>query len=247
MQEFENLYKELQNYLDEHGTENMSQEDVQKLIREFMANRNIALHKAADSKTRALPQTADDYLELARDASSDQLARKYIKEALRLEPDNIDAEVMLLAYSQSSISARKSKLEAIIQHAEQILAKQGFMDKEYEGKFWLVWETRPYMRVKETYVRFLIRLGMIGKAIEECKDMLRLCENDNLGIRYALMHLYAVMEKKEEALALFKKYDEEHDSMLLLPLAGVCFKCDDIKLICNDPCQYQYQLLYNCN
>jgi len=230
MQDFEKIYKELQKYLDEHVAENMSPEDTQGLVNEFMGQYNASVRESAESKVKSLPKTSDDYLDLAGKASNDQEARKYIKEALRLDPDNIDAEVMLMAYTKMSIFSRKSKLEGIIRHAEQILAKQGFMDKEYEGDFWLVWETRPYMRAKDTYMRLLIRLGMLGKAIEECQDMLRLCKNDNQGVRYTLMHLFAVMEKKEEAFSLFKEFEEESSCMFLLPLAGVCFKCDDIKL-----------------
>ncbi|MDO5089217.1 MAG: hypothetical protein Q4D53_05470 [Leptotrichiaceae bacterium] len=56
---------------------------------------------------------------------------------------------------------------------------------------------------------------MIKAAIAECEDMLRLNKNDNLGVRYTLMFLYAFMEDEEKALKLYKKSNEKNVQMLL--------------------------------
>ena len=63
----------------------------------------------------------------------------------------------------------------------------------------------------------------------ECEDMLKLCENDNLGVRYKLMHIYAYFENEEKAIKLFKKYDEEEGTMFLLPLSALYYKLGDFK------------------
>lgn len=39
-----------------------------------------------------MPQTADDYLELAEDATSKKKKLEYLSKALELEPENLDAE-----------------------------------------------------------------------------------------------------------------------------------------------------------
>ena len=52
------------------------------------------------------------------------------------------------------------------------------------------------------------------KAIESCKEILRLNPNDNLGARYLLMALYAYFEEENEMLKLYKKYPEENLEML---------------------------------
>ena len=80
------------------------------------------------------------------------------------------------------------------------------------GDFWGVLETRPYMRLRHSYL-----------------ELLRLCEGDNLGIRYALMHLYAYFENEDGALALHKKYDEYEESQMLFPLAVLYYKKADFE------------------
>lgn len=76
--------------------------------------------------------------------------------------------------------------------------KKGFMDKENIGSFWLMVETRPYMRIKFAYAKFLKECGMLSTAISECEDMIKLCKNDNLGVRHTLMYLYAVTENDKK-------------------------------------------------
>ena len=61
------------------------------------------------------------------------------------------------------------------------------------------------------------------------EELLRLCEGDNLGIRYALMHLYAYFENEDGALALHKKYDEYEESQMLFPLAVLYYKKADFE------------------
>ena len=104
------------------------------------------------------------------------------------------------------------------------MKKNGFMTKENIGEYWLIHETRPYMRLRFRYVDLLIGCGMFKKAADECKELLRLCEADNLGVRYTLMHIYAHLEMENEALRLFKKFDGGSDTQMLLPLAMVYYK-----------------------
>ena len=64
-------------------------------------------------------------------------------------------------------------------------------------------------------------------AKQECEELLRLCENDNMGVRYQLMHLYAFFEQEEAALALCKRFGGGDDSQMLLPLAILYYKAGD--------------------
>ena len=61
------------------------------------------------------------------------------------------------------------------------MKEQGYFDKECMGDFWLILETRHYMRARHQYVTLLSQCRMIKKAITECEEMLKLCEGDNLG------------------------------------------------------------------
>ena len=79
--------------------------------------------------------------------------------------------------------------------AAQQLKPEGYF-KEDVGAFWEILETRPYMRVCYTYFDALISCGMMHRAIDEGQRLLELCENDNLGVRYQLMHLYATWKMR---------------------------------------------------
>ena len=96
------------------------------------------------------------------------------------------------------------------------------------------------MRVRYGYIEHLISQGKMRKAIAECEDMLKLCETDNMGIRYKMMHLYALYEDELSAMRLYKRYDGFQDTMLLLPLILLYYRLDNyvqarkyLKLLCS--------------
>ena len=55
----------------------------------------------------------------------------------------------------------------------------------------------------------LIDVGYFYQAIKECEEFLVLSENDNLGMRYILMGLYAYVKDSKSSQKLYKKFDEE--------------------------------------
>ena len=93
----------------------------------------------------------------------------------------------------------------------------------------MIAETRPYMRLYNSYVDSLIVTRKFRKAAAESEKMLQLCENDNLGIRYRLMHIYAYLEEEAAAQRLYRQYEKENCTMFLLPLAVLYYKLDDLK------------------
>ena len=111
----------------------------------------------------------------------------------------------------------------LLDAADKQMEKSGAF-KEYAGEFWTAFETRPYMRVRYTYFDVLISCGMMRRAIDEGQRLLELCENDNLGVRYQLMHLYAYMEDEMHALALHKQFDSYEETQMLLALAVLYYK-----------------------
>ena len=50
----------------------------------------------------------------------------------------------------------------------------------------------------------LMELGRYTEAIKQGKELLKLCESDNLGIRYLMMGLYTVLEKFDKAEELYR-------------------------------------------
>ena len=69
----------------------------------------------------------------------------------------------------------------------------------------------------------------IREAMKQYEEMLRLCENDNLGARYRLIHLYVYFEDEQAALALYNQYEQEDSTQFLLPLSMLYYKKMNLK------------------
>ena len=173
-------------------------------------------------------ETADDYLELAESADTKKEALKYAKKAAELEPDNLDAAAMVIELSCTSSEKLSEKYKNLIDETEEKLKEQGYFEDDNIGEFWLIFETRPYMRLLEKYASHFVECGQMRLAISVYEKMLELCTNDNLGVRYTLMHLYIYLEDEQSALELYEKYPEE-STQFLLPLSILYYKLGDLR------------------
>ena len=227
--DIEKMLIDFSEYLEGKSVKN--EDEAEKYLLKFMEERNI---DPAEVLTSSFDDDSDDhdevyeYLELAENASSAKEALKYAKKALELAPENWDAACMAAELSAKTPESLLEKYEQLIEQANAVMERDGWFSEEYIGAFWGFHETRPYMRLRSAYLTALIRCDMLKKAMAEAEDLLRLCTNDNLGVRYHLMHLYAHFEDEEKALALLKQYDEE-STMLMLPLSILYYKLGDLK------------------
>ncbi len=130
---------------------------------------------------------------------------------------------MITSITEHHLDEQRLALQELLALAEQQMKEAGAF-KEYTGEFWTAPETRPYMRVRYTYFDVLISCGMMRQAISEGQRLLELCESDDLGVRYQLMHLYVFMEDEMHALALHKQFDSYEETQMLLPLAVLYYK-----------------------
>ena len=218
--ESEKVLKELQKFLDAHAEDTKNEADADALTERFFAEYN---QKCIGQKDHA-PETADDYLDLAEQATSKKKCVEYLHKALALEPDNLDAKLQLITRTlEEALDEQRLALQELLTLAEQQMKKAGAF-KEYAGEFWTAPETRPYMRVRYTYFDVLISCGMMRQAISEGQRLLELCESDDLGVRYQMMHLYVFMEDELHALALHKQFDSYEETQMLLPLAVLYYK-----------------------
>lgn len=224
--ETEKVMKQLIQYFVDHQGELDSGADENDLAQRFMEEYNSSL---PPRNVQALPQTADDYLELAEDATSKKKKQEYLSKALELEPDNLDAARMSAELNAKKPEDLLASLSTLIEKGNSLMEKEGYF-QDCMGDFWGMLETRPYMRLRDSYLELLIRCGMMRKAVGEAEEMLKLSTNDNLGVRYTLMHLYAYLENEDGALALHKKYDEYEESQMLLPLAVLYYKMGNFEL-----------------
>ena len=218
--ETERLLKELNQFISLHENEITDEDSMNRLCEQFLEEHNLGIPDLKNTE----PETADDYLELAERALSKKKCVEYLHKALELEPENVDVQLQLIGHTLEGKSDEQlPALQKLMDAAAKQLEQEGCF-KEDVGAFWDVLETRPYMRVCYACFETLISCGMMRKAIDEGQRLLELCENDNLGVRYQLMHLYAYMEDEMHALALHKRFDAYEETQMLLPLAVLYYK-----------------------
>lgn len=191
-------------------------EELQAIIGEFP---NIELLDDSPSFK------SDDVLQEAYRASTIEEKKKLAKKALKIYPDNIDAESLLASIEPNPIKKLKA-YEKIVAKATKRLEEEDCFDEDSIGIFWGIIETRPYMRARHGEILALMDLGRYREAMENCEDLLRLCHSDNLGIRYLLIGLYCLLEEFEKGEALFKKYNQE-TTFMVLPMAILYYKKGD--------------------
>lgn len=219
----EKVFREMHKFMEENEFEN--EEQAGAAMQEFIAQYNENLQNNIERE----PETAWDYLDLAFDAYSEKEAVRYAKKALELDKYCTDAEILIADIQcGDDFEKFKKRLEKIITKAEKYLREEGCFDDDCIGAFWGILETRPYMRARYEHLKLLVSAGKMKKAKEECEDMLRLSNNDNLGVRYILMGLYAYFEDELSAMRLYKEYDECSVHMLL-PLITLYYKKDSYK------------------
>ena len=212
MRETEKFFKQLQKHLDELNleTEEEINEETQKFIKDYNEKGFNSVEETPEFKSEEL-------LDEAYEAETEKEARRLAKKALEVYPDNIDAQTFLANMEENPIN-RLKKLDWAIENARKLLEKEGYFEEDNIGAFWGILETRPYMRARNFRVETLVFLGRYRESVKECEELLKLCEGDNLGIRYKLIGLYCYLEEFDKCEKIFKKYDEE-SAFMLLPIS----------------------------
>jgi tetratricopeptide (TPR) repeat protein len=130
---------------------------------------------------------------------------KLAEEALTLDPNCVDAYVILAENASTPEEAMVLSKKGM-EIGKKELGKNFF--KENKGHFWMMLETRPYMRAKANYAETLYELELEIVAIKEYEELLELNPNDNQGIRYRLFPVYLETGNLVKAEKLLKQYEE---------------------------------------
>lgn len=230
--DLDKIYSEFQKYLDKTGktfnNDTEFEEVFEEVFEEFMRETSPS---AMESSIRFKSEPLDEYecIERAFQAESAEEALTYAKKALKFNKNNVDAQQLVAEITAESDDDLQKKYEKLIKKVEKQLTAEEYFDEDSIGSFWGIFETRPYMRLRASYIEHLIHMGKRRKAIVECEDLIRLSENDNLGTRFKLMHLYAYYEDELSAMKLYKKYGGYDHTMMLLPLILLYYRLDDYK------------------
>lgn len=156
----------------------------------------------ADSRLDAAQQIMYQAFEETSLSRQMALARK----ALKVSPNCADAYVLLAEYANTLPEALEL-YEQGVAAGERALGTKGF--QEYEGHFWGVLETRPYMRARAGLADCLWSTGRRDEAVEHCREMLRLNPNDNQGLRYRLASMLLDLQRHDELERLLKAYEDD--------------------------------------
>lgn len=156
----------------------------------------------ADARDRA-QQIAFDAME----AKSTAQARKLAKRALKLYPNCVDALVVMNDLDARTTTELIAGLQEAVAAGERSLGAQFI--RENTGHFWMLMDTRPYMRALEQLAGQLFAKGLNLDAIAIYEKMLKLNPNDNQGVRDLLLGAYLCADNLKGAGTLLKKYKDD--------------------------------------
>jgi tetratricopeptide (TPR) repeat protein len=179
-----------------HGGELLEMPPIFRSVMEDVFGSAAAVGSPAERK-------ADSLVEQACHASPPQRA-KLSEAALKANPNCVDAH-LLLGHDSESIDQAIEYYRRGVEAGERALKRDWQL---YEGHFWGVLETRPYMRARHELAKCLWAARRCDEAIAHYEGMLRLNPNDNQGVRQPLLAAYLELGKNTDAEELIKRYDE---------------------------------------
>lgn len=219
----ERAIKELYDYIEKHGGAE-TEEDLRRLTNQFMMEYNASLpdRPVLDEDSA---ETSDDWMELAEETDDKDDAIRYARNALSLDPDNLDAETMIAFNTEyEDVFENLLAMRKVCDHGEKLMRQQGYLDKDV-GDFWMILETRPYIRALGMRMKLEIYCGMYRLAEATGEEIIRLNNNDNTGARLALMSLYATTLDQKPAEKLRERFSEYGpDSSMLLAMSAMYFR-----------------------
>lgn len=185
---------------------------IDETMAAFMAQYNESMAKESQSTNRRVMAKEEESMLLLQEAQFEQSRtqrRKLLKRALKLWPENFEAEILLVEGDFTD------QLEAFARIEKRERAK--WLKTDQVG--WLNWSERPYWRLKHAYADFLFDIGLLTEAEKHYEESIAINEMDTLGARYGLMSVYARTYRWDKAKSLFDQIPVEvHDDMLLVPM-----------------------------
>jgi tetratricopeptide (TPR) repeat protein len=151
-------------------------------------------------------ERAQDLVYEASEESDADRRGELAREALALWPDCADAYVLLAEDARNEREAL-GLYEQGVAAGERALGPETFRDEA--GRFWLLLETRPYMRARFGLADVLWALGRRDEAVGHLQEMLRLNPNDNQGARYTLLGWLLNLGRHDDVQALLDRYDDD--------------------------------------
>ena len=143
----------------------------------------------------------------AMEARTDKQARRLVQQALALDPDCVDALLLLAEMGAATPEALMTALEKAVAAGERSLGAAFFA--ENKGYFWGIAQTRPYMRARFDLGHLLMSAGRLEEAIRHFEGLLELNPNDNQGVRDFLLGCYLSVKNLADAQRLLQDYKND--------------------------------------
>jgi tetratricopeptide (TPR) repeat protein len=158
-------------------------------------------------------EAAQNLLYDVRDEPSPAKRLQLVRKALDLYPDSADAYNILAETAAHSLEEAAAYYKQGILAGERDLGQAFF--KENKGLFWLMIETRSYMRAKLGYAEACWYLGRTQEALTHYEEMLELNPSDNQGVRYLLLAVYIEIGEFRKAAQLYTRYKDDQTACFL--------------------------------
>lgn len=167
---------------------------------------------------------ARDLLARARQERDPKNRVKFAHDALAVWPDCADAYVLIAGHAGTRRQAVEFLAAAVAAGTRAIGPDATF--QQHVGRFWLVPETRPYMRARQELAFALWSAGRRDEAVAHLQDMLRLNPGDNQGVRYTLAGFLLFLDRDADTAALLDRYPEEDSAVWAYSRALLAFRRD---------------------
>lgn len=208
MRKTEKAMKAYHDYIEELG-DKVTKDNIEEYTRKFVEeyNKNILLQREGKLELTD-EEKAYDLYEQAMESYNPSEIRKLLKQALRLYPNFTDAKIELTFLIEDEFK-RLKEFEKLEKLEKEYLENEGYFTEDNISHFYGILETRPYIRLVYSIASLYQEMGSYRKAIELYENIIELNENDNMGARYSLMGLYAMLEEPEKMYAIIKRYPED--------------------------------------
>ena len=183
---------------------------------------NTHMNRTSEEEKLSDMSAAQNLISDAWESQSSKKRLELANKALKLWRDCADAYMILAEDKARSIEESVKYYEEGVQAGERALGKDGF--EAYEGHFWGVLETRPYMRARAGLAVILIQLGEKEKAAQHYREMLILNPSDNQGIRYELVALNSELGNDKELEDFVSEHEGDPTAPYTYTRALVAFR-----------------------
>ncbi len=208
MRKTEKAMKAYHDYIEELG-DKVTDDNIEEYSRKFMEEYNKKILMQREGKFELTDEEkAYDLFEQAMESYSTSEIRKLLKQALRLYPNFTDAKMELVLLLEDEFK-RLKELEKLEKLEKEYLENEGYFIEDNISHFYGILETRPYIRLVYSIASLYQEMGSYRKAIELYENIIELNENDNMGARYSLMGLYAMLEEPDKMFAIIERYPED--------------------------------------